>query len=307
MSDSLIRLSLSAKGLQRVETVDHAQDFAFIVGNERYPCPSFLAEFLSPRISSLRSQDITIDEFSIKTEDPGHHFGTFLSIGFGREVLPSRVELSFLRSVCGELGNSELFEKTFTRKDGEITDDELKARIEFLSGVNDRCERDSAVVASHFRRFSVSAFDGLSYSVLESVLGDQSLVVRDEDSVFDVIYRRASADVSYFGLLEFVRFECLSDDGMRRALEFISSLFELLTFGIWSSLAVDFRFLSLRGRLPVDSGCHRRLIRRSFRRFPTSSESRATNDCNFCIEGLVMVSKQRHSIFTATDIRTQSV
>jgi hypothetical protein len=88
MSTSAIplSLSLSATGLQRLEGVNHDRDFTFIVGDERYDCPSFVAEFLSPRITTLRSQDITIDEFTVNTEDPNHYFGTLLSIGFGHEV-----------------------------------------------------------------------------------------------------------------------------------------------------------------------------------------------------------------------------
>jgi hypothetical protein len=57
------RVSLSSKALQRVESVTHEKDFAFIVGDERYCCPSFVAEFLSPRVTSLRAEDITMDEF----------------------------------------------------------------------------------------------------------------------------------------------------------------------------------------------------------------------------------------------------
>jgi hypothetical protein len=57
ISDAPIRLSLSTKGLQRLETVNHERDFAFMVGSGRYACPSFVAEFLSPQLNSLRSQD----------------------------------------------------------------------------------------------------------------------------------------------------------------------------------------------------------------------------------------------------------
>jgi hypothetical protein len=148
MSDS-IPLSLSAKGLQRLEEINHEKDFAFIVGDERYSCPSFVAEFLSPRITSLRSQDITIDEFRIETADPSHQFANFLSIGYGREVRFSESELSFVRSVCGNLKNSELFETTLTRHDGDISEDELRARLQFLSGVDGSCDSDISVVASN--------------------------------------------------------------------------------------------------------------------------------------------------------------
>jgi hypothetical protein len=184
-------------------------------------------------VSSLRSQDITIDEFSIETADPGHQFGTLLSIGLGHEISFSRADLPFVRSVCSELQNRELFVKTLTTEEGEIADD---ARLDFLSGLDGSCDWEASIVASHFHQFSVTDFDRVSLSVLEAILSDSRLVLADEDSLFEIVHRRASEDLSYFGLLEFVRFEFLSDDCMKRAFEFISDSLELLTFGIWSSL-----------------------------------------------------------------------
>jgi hypothetical protein len=169
-------------------------------------------------------------------------------------------EVSFIRSVCRELWNYELFEQILKHDHSEIPEEELKARIEFLSGVDGSCGCGIPVVAANFHQFAVSDFDRLSRSVLESILSDGSLVVRDEDSVFDVVHRRASEDISYFGLLEFVRFEFLSVGCIRRAFEFISSSFESLTFGIWSRfgnrLTLPVTPASPSGRLrlpPIDS------------------------------------------------------
>jgi hypothetical protein len=58
-----------------LETVNHETDFTFIVGVTRYSCPSCVAEFLSPWVTSLRAQEITIDEFTIDTDDPNDYFG----------------------------------------------------------------------------------------------------------------------------------------------------------------------------------------------------------------------------------------
>jgi hypothetical protein len=251
MSDSPIRLSLSTKGLQRLEGLNHERDFAFVVGDERYACPSFVAEFLSPRITSLRSQDITIHEFSIETADPNHYFETVLSLALGREVSLSGNALEFVRSVCGELWNSELFEMTLKQGEGEIMERELRTRIDFMSGVDGSCGCEVGVVASHFYELSVSDLDQLSPPVLESILSDPSLVLQDEDSLFEIVHRRASENLSYFGLLGMIRFEFLSDETMTRAAEFISSGFESFTFGIWSSLRTR---LTLPVKLPSPVG-----------------------------------------------------
>jgi hypothetical protein len=134
------------------------------------------------------------------------------------------------------LANFDLFEMTFKQEEGEINEEELNARLEYMSGVDESWEMGTGVVASHFYEYSVSDFDQLSPAVLGAILSDSRLLVRDEDSVFEVVHRRASHDLSYFGLLEFVRFEFLSVECMRAALDFISGAFESLTFGIWSSL-----------------------------------------------------------------------
>jgi hypothetical protein len=190
-------------------------------------------------VASQRSQDITIQEFSLETEDPNHYFPTLLSLAYGRKVSVSSEGKTFIRSVCAELHNCELFELTFEPSDelgGEIEGAELRARLEFLSRIDGNCQSEVQVVASHFYAFSVSDFDDLSASVLHVILSDGRLVVRDEDSLFEVIHRLASKDLSYFGLLEFVRFEFLSDACMKAAFDFIHDSFDGMTRAIWSAL-----------------------------------------------------------------------
>jgi hypothetical protein len=235
MSDSALHLVLSAKRFQRIKTVNHEKDFTFIVGDLRYPCPSFVDAFLSPRITALRLQDNTIDEFSIRTEDSEHYFDNLISIGFGHVVCLSLPQVHFVRRIAGELRNSESFELNLNCERVQITEHELRARLDFLSGDDENLKCEVAVIASHFSQLSVSEFDQLSPSVLEAILSDSALVVKDEDSVFEVVYR-ASDDRSYFGLLKLVRFEFLSAECTARAFEFISSSFDSLSLGVWSSL-----------------------------------------------------------------------
>jgi hypothetical protein len=185
--------SLSNKGLQRLERVNHANDFTFIVGNEHYPCPSFVAEFLAPRVCSLRSQDTTIDELYLETADPNHYFSTLLKVGFRHDISVDEAELGFVRSVCREMQNCELFEKTLfdrQRIGGEGGSDlnELKTRLAFCSGIE--VEPIAMAIASHFHELSFSDFDELSPSALESIVSNPNLVLRTEDSLFEVIHRQ---------------------------------------------------------------------------------------------------------------------
>jgi hypothetical protein len=240
-------LSLSVKGLQRIENLHRERDFAFVIGDERYFCPSLIAEFLSPRVSSLRSQDITIQELYLETDDPNHLFSSLLSIGFGGEFSLKEDDVPFVRSLCRELWNCELFENTFDDREDQIEETELTARLKFISGIENGL--DVGIIASHFHELSVSALDDLTPSTIATILSAPNLVLLNEDSLFETIHRQACRDLSYFGLLEFVRFEFVSDHCMERVFEFISSHFEEITIGIWSSLGT-------RLRLPVTPSGH---------------------------------------------------
>jgi hypothetical protein len=230
------RLSLSSKGLQRLESVSHENDFAFILGDERYCCPSFVAEFLSPRLSSLRAQDATIQEFCLEIDDPHHSFSDFVTLGFGHEIVLGVDNVSFIRSVCKELQNYELFEMTLELTDGKVSREQFVARVEFMSGVESNGHSDMGIMASHFYECSVSDFDNLSFSVLHAIVSDPGLVLQTEDSLLEVIVRHGAQDPAFIGLLEWVRFEFLSDQGIRSAFDFISASFDFLTVAIWEGI-----------------------------------------------------------------------
>jgi hypothetical protein len=195
-----------------------------------------VAEFLSPRVSSLRAGDVTIQEFCLEIDDPHHFFTDVISLGFGHEVSVGEGEITFLRSVCKEFRNYELFEMTFDHPSGKLDRQQLMARLEFLSGVDSACNCDVGMIASQFYEFAVSDFDDLSFSVLHSILSDPTLVLQTEDSLFEIIHRHASQNAAYIPLLEFLRFEFLSDQCMRSAFDFLSTSLDFLTLGIWEKL-----------------------------------------------------------------------
>jgi hypothetical protein len=215
------KLSLSVKGLQRIEKNNYEKDFAFLLGDKEYRCPAVIADFLSPHVSSLRSQDHTICEVRLETEDPEGWFERVLSLGYGHEAEFRPEETPFLRAIFRELLNYDLFRLTFERPEGEFEKGELVSRLEFLAAVHETSDED---------------LERLSIPALEAILSDANLMLEDEDSLFHIIHQLASQDQSYFSLLEFVRFEFLSVQCIKMAFEFISNLFHLVTIGIWESV-----------------------------------------------------------------------
>jgi hypothetical protein len=75
----------------------------------------------------------------------------------------------------------------------------LKTRLEFLSGSGGSCDCEVGAITSHFYELSVSDFDLLNASVLEAILSDPDLVVHNEESVFELVHRRAPSNLPYLG------------------------------------------------------------------------------------------------------------
>jgi hypothetical protein len=112
-------LGLSAKGLGYLHENVFAKDFTFIVGSDRWECPSFIAAFLSPWIAALQRNDPTLHEFTITTNDSCHNFATFLLLVFGSTVKISSTKLAFVQSICCKFWNGELHDPLFVHTDHE--------------------------------------------------------------------------------------------------------------------------------------------------------------------------------------------
>jgi hypothetical protein len=184
MLNSPLKLSLSSKGLQRVDRDLYEKDFKFVVGGTPHFCPSFIAEFLSPRVSHLRTADASVSELQLELEDPNHYFSQVLSLGFGFSVEIPSEKATFFRSVCEELWNVELFD-SIPERDGQNLDrEDLISRVSLLCQIPSMFDdRDSylALLASRFHEFSASDCLNLNSSVLEAIISHPSLVIQSED------------------------------------------------------------------------------------------------------------------------------
>jgi hypothetical protein len=230
-------LSLTAKGLIKVPMNQYEYDFTFFIDGHEHHCPSFVAAFLSPRVCDLQRNDSTIRSLHLETKDPENYFKSFLSLGFGFGFeVPSQTR-NFVFDLCRELRNAELYESLFNAAENKITKSNVIDRILTLSEMKSSYESEIAFVASHFFEFSRSDFSELNLNIISDIVGHQSLKLRNEDSLYEFISTLISEDSNYSSLLEFVRFEYLSNSSIRHFVDFISSSFEFLTFSIWETLS----------------------------------------------------------------------
>jgi small GTP-binding protein len=229
-------------------TVPEAR-FTFCLDGSAYCCPSVIAEFLSPRVSSLRLTDSTISEFFIGTPHAGDHFARVLALGFGgclelsSDLKAKREELLSIRSISKDLANSELLEMCDSALfqlafDARESMDPLKflSALGFCSEIDAAAESAVRILASGFCELSEAELDSLSLSTFARAVSDPCLVLADEDSLFRAISRRAMADRSCLSLLEFVRFEFVSALCIESVIELLGNSLEFLTLSIWQSL-----------------------------------------------------------------------
>jgi hypothetical protein len=125
---------ISCAGLENVHRKLQSNDFTFIVAHKLFPCPSFVAEFLSPRVSRLRPIDPTIHEFIFDVDDPVNTFSDYLRLG---ESLPLNMTFrhqDVLQSISSKLGNHELLNCIFHAFDDGVNCRNVLSRLEFARG-----------------------------------------------------------------------------------------------------------------------------------------------------------------------------
>jgi hypothetical protein len=157
------KLRLTGDGMANISASKSENDFTFIVGDNRYHCPWFVAAFLSPRIGRIQSIDPTFCEFVVGTSDSRCEFSDFLSLGRGRSISLTSSNRGFLLSVAAELENFEIYWQI---------EEELVDSVSFYSGIEELKSFESAPVrvisfiASHLSDVDRSFVVGLPISTL---------------------------------------------------------------------------------------------------------------------------------------------
>jgi hypothetical protein len=269
-----IQVRLSSQGLSNIRRDEYENDFTFCVGSKRYECPTFIAEFLSPLVSRLRHVDPTIRFFQVHRNDPDCQFAAFLSLGYGSMLNVSRDNREALEWFCCTLRNQELFNCISNHFDGDLTVNNVVARLRFLTACECELTREVefaamnfpevqqsllALVTSEFPDDSEDDSLDLRISILQQILGHESLRLTSEDSLCEVVLQCRNS-VAFPYLLEYLKFEYLSEPSIVALYECIEEQFDCLTRSIW----MGFRSrlvspLSGRGKHARDDRRHYRL------------------------------------------------
>jgi hypothetical protein len=202
------KLRLTGKGMANIAMSKTENDFTFIVGNKRYDCPWFVADFLSPRVGRLHTNDPSVCELALGTSDSAGQFGDLISLGRGCDISLTSGNRSFLISIAAELENFELYWSIQREFDTNISS--FCSEFETLTGFDFAPDWMISFVASHFFEIDRDFLIRLPISTFEQVISHESLQITSEDSFYEFVISRIECAADSVCLLCEVRFEYLS-------------------------------------------------------------------------------------------------
>jgi hypothetical protein len=229
---------LSTRGLANVRIGDWSNDFTFIVGDHRYQCRSSVAQFLSPRISTLHWADATADELRLEVEDGDGLFASVLKAARGGRIAVDSAHRQTFAAICAALMNSELYRCAYPDLSDKVTMENVVDRLEFLLATRCDISPELEFIASHFYDFLCrrEALKDLPFPMIYEILGHGSLRLDGEDSLYDFIREATETNREMGSLLEFVRLEYCSTDVISEFFDVLSEDFCGINASIWAGL-----------------------------------------------------------------------
>ena len=245
-------LILTCTGLSFLNWDLLEEDFEF-VGGHSLVCrvPSFMAEFLSPKVARLRKCDPFCSVYTFKSSELFPVFESFVSsLRFGRCLSVEESNFFELVRISQELENDVLLSSLLGMIDTDcLTVGEaillFRAGIDLGTAFSARFGTLRDFIASRFYEIEKRILDTLDLETAQLLLSSPSLRIKDEDSLYNFIRSRSENDVRFTSLFEFIYFEYLSVNSIRDFVSFGNEkLLENINAGIWRQIC---------GRLILDT------------------------------------------------------
>ena len=230
-------LHLSSRGLRIVPMNLHEGDFEFIVDDKSYKCNTILAEFISPKVCSLRLTDPSFSKLRLSVNDPSSQFDKFLSLPFESHLKVDSENFDFYVSVSKELENQELLSQlaSFYFEKTEMTKSNAVKRLRLMETFGENGQEEISFIARNFSE--IEGLADLKLHHLRQILAHHALRIPSEDFLYDFICQMISEDPSYCELLEFVMFKFLSTTSIQHFVKLDPSfIFDHFNISLWNSL-----------------------------------------------------------------------
>lgn len=213
--------SLSSFGLTNVSQLPLFDDFVFSLSGKEYHCNKYFASFLSPVITNLLRADINASRIEFDIVDNDNQFENILSLAKGNVIPITDDNALFLSEIAKVLGNEEMLE-FFSNHIPTIN--ETNAIDIYLQRFQLHLDLSHEIkfIAYNFPKFSKESLYRLTPEQLSTIVSDNSLRIKDEDSFFVTLcdYLDVKGEESKF-LLGYVNLSCLSPELMPIYLEMV--------------------------------------------------------------------------------------
>lgn len=228
---------LSSSGLANAKRHNVKNDFKFLVGKnppyKEYPCNSFFANFISPKVAMLHASDPNVSSFVLPIDDGNQNFQLVMDLMYGHPIKPTDIQVYSLREFAKILGNDELHKK-FNDNSG-INTTNVVSRLEekYSNGMDASTEIE--YIAKNIASIPPNSFAKTPIILLERILSHPDILVKDEDSLFEFIEEIVlSRNPRPITLFSHIIFENLRTETLNHALSLINP--ETLTSQLWESL-----------------------------------------------------------------------
>jgi hypothetical protein len=230
-------ISASFQSLSSIPGNQFRANFEFVVGSRRYLCDSLIAAFLSPRIGRRLEVDSSVCSFSVATRDDNDDFRSFLTLGQGAPLRLSQSNIGFFASLFEELENTDLYYALLQFLDAEISPTDAMLKLQARQTLGHDMKREIAFIASHLYEFPMATLVTLDYDTFHRVISHDSIRLKSEDFLYNLIELCVAKDETAFTLLEDVRFENLSQGAIVKFAKLAASLFDRMTASIWEQVS----------------------------------------------------------------------
>ena len=230
------KILLSSKGLQNLPLTVYENNFEFILIKKIFKCPTFLADFISPKIGKFHQVDITLNQFYINIEDPKNNFNIIMNLMYGKEVQITIEQTYWLLKIGRILENDEIINYVNNFDDQELSINTIfeiiKQKKEF--GIN--ISRELQFISSHFSDFEENQLLELEISMIESILKDEELKVENETILFNFLIKFIEINnCECFYLLKYIQCDFLEETDFEKFINLVEKIDNLL-FLSWPNI-----------------------------------------------------------------------
>lgn len=252
-------INLSLKEIDNILSTYNGDEFIFLMANRKtVKCNKIIADLISPKIASIHKCDPTANTFDLTFADYRLLEKLILNdkkdynIFHNNSVEFNINELDSIIKIAEELGNVDIYTQLTEKTEINVNNvvPILKRKLESKQLTESKSiDREIDFIARNFSEISQYQLMELDYDTLNMIFSMDTFHINSEDDLFELIYQLIEEDSESEYLLEFVQFEFLSQDRLKKYLSLLD--IDTINTSLWKRICN--RLLSVPPRPMIES------------------------------------------------------